>query len=462
MKIALISPASEIQNLYPPLGLGYIAAICHKNGHECRIYDFSLKSKGAKKDALIISESSPDLIGFSVMSNNYLSALGLARAVKSLTSVPIIMGGTHPSIFPEDILKEECVDFVIRGEGEITFIDFLKHYQKTKVYENIQGLSYKMNNQIMHNAARPFIENIDDLPFPERKLFGHYLLRSIRNKPMATLITSRGCPFSCTFCYKDLFGRQYRYRSAENILEELELLIHNYGTHSFYFVDDLFNLRRERTKELCHLILQKQSNIEWQCLSRVDTIDADLLHLMKKAGCEKIHYGIETGDSQIQKRINKGITLNDVDKAINLTKEAGIAVKGYFMIGLPGDNEETIQKTLDMARELDFDEVMFSLCTPFPGTEIWRDLENKPPLKDFHSMIYYKFHQNIKPICNLSEINIERLSYFLRKGSVISLKKKYGKFLGSLISAFTRWKISNIFIKRMYSLYQFLSLKKFI
>jgi anaerobic magnesium-protoporphyrin IX monomethyl ester cyclase len=460
MKIALISPASEIQNLYPPLGLGYIAAMCHKEGHECKIFDFSLKSNGAKRDAFEIVEFSPDLLGLSVMSNNYLSALTLARAVKSLTSAPIIMGGAHPSIFPEDVLKEECVDFVIRGEGEITFMDFLKHYQGTKVYENIQGLSYKMNNQIIHNTARPFVKNIDDLPFPERKLFGRYLLRSIRNKPMATLVTSRGCPFSCTFCYKDLFGRQYRYRSPENILEELELLIRDHSTHSIYFVDDLFNLRRERTKKLCHLILQKQLHIEWQCLSRVDTIDADLLQLMKKAGCEKIHYGVETGDSLILKKIKKSITLNDVKKAVSFTKEAGIAVKGYFMIGLPGDDEETIRKTLDLARELDFDELMFSLCTPFPGTEIWHGLENKPQLKDFHSMIYYKFHENIKPICNLSGINNERLSYFLRKGSEISLKKKYGKFLGSLISVFTRWTIGNIVIKRLYSLYQFFSLKK--
>ncbi|MDI6742002.1 MAG: radical SAM protein [Smithella sp.] len=456
MNIALVAPASRIINVYPPLGLGIIAAILIQEGHRVKIFDFSLKTHGIRKDSETILLDRPDVIGISAMVNNYQQGLDLAKAVKSRKNIPVVLGGPHPTLFADEILSDEAVDFVIRGEGEDSFRALISCFNnKTNDYRNIQGLSYRSDDRIIHNQLGEFIPDLDALPYPERKLFGNYMLKSVQNKKMATIITSRGCPFNCSFCYKGLFGKKFRARSPESVIDEIKRVIADFGIRSFYFVDDLFMLDKQRVTDICHLILREKLDITFQCLSRVDTITPDLLSMMKAAGCEKINYGIESADETILNRIGKTTDIREVEIALKMTREANILTKGYFMLGLPGDTEATIAKTLAFAGKSHLDETMFSVTVPFPGTELWEMMKDKMNKEMFPSMYYYNFYEPIPPIINLSDISDDRLMYYIRKANRISLIKKYGRNMGNIIFLASASRASRVGLRFFYRWYNY-------
>jgi radical SAM superfamily enzyme YgiQ (UPF0313 family) len=450
MKIALVSPFwGKMVNAYPPLGIAYIAAILEKNGHDVKLFDFSLHPDISIEEKIFnLLNFCPDLIGITSLTNTYYNSLEISKMIKSKSEIPIVMGGPHPTIFPTETLKNPYVDFVVSGEGENTIVELVNALESDKSLKDIKGLYYKIDGKIVANPPRPYIENLDELPFPARHLLElrEYPLRFERGEMMTTLITSRGCPYECIYCFKELFGRRYRRRSAENIVDELKHIFSTYKIKVFYFVDDLFTFDRERVLRLCKLIIEEGLDIKWQCLARVDTVTPQLLNEMARAGCKKIHFGIESGNKQILESVNKKITLEQVRKAVEWCKAAGIKSKGYFMLGLPGDTLETMDQTIDFSLDLGLDEAMYSLTTPFPGTQLWKLLLDKEIDINFNeafSKAYYFTDDpdRVEVFFNLSKVSDEDLKRYLGKAEKSFneykrkriLERKFGKMLGNIV-----------------------------
>ncbi|MGQ9517886.1 MAG: B12-binding domain-containing radical SAM protein [Anaerolineae bacterium] len=458
MRVALISPKwNQMVNSYPSLGLGYLAAVLERRGDEVRIFDFGLDPRRPlEEEVLDVLAFRPDVIGLTAMTTSYHSAEQTISLLRAGTHAPMVLGGPHATVFPERTLREQpALDYLVFGEGEETMLELMEVIEGRRDPATVAGLCYRRAGQVMCNPARPLIRDLDALPFPARHLFQleRYPLYAPDGGRMLTVLTSRGCPYNCSYCFKGIVGRTYRQRSPENLIQELKELIRTYGIHNFYFIDDLFTLDVKRLNVLLDMMIAEGLDIRWQCLARVDRVTPELLRRMAAAGCRQIHYGIESGDQEILERVGKRITLEQVRQAVRWTAEAGIRSKGYFMLGLPGDTEETMEQTIQFAASLDLDDAMFSLTTPFPGTRLWEELVARSPEtqynSDFSRAYYYNsYTEEIAPFLNVSEVSDQRLSQLAiearRRFDESRRKRKYqrrlGKPLGTALWAASQWK----------------------
>lgn len=426
MKLALVAPPWEVMiNSYPPLGLGYVASAAIRAGHPTTIHDYGLEPHATVThmvDEVLAAE--PDVIGITTWTHLYHVCCELAQAFRRRRpDLPIVLGGPHVTIFPAETLDEEpTVDYVIFGEGELTMVDLLdvldpKRPEKTTAdLPSIDGLAWRDGETAVKNALRGINTEIEELPFPARDVMGieRYPLRAWNGERMTTMMTSRGCPYACTYCFKGLFGRRYITTPNDLIIAEMEEIHEKYGITHFYFVDDLFVVNIKRLMEFVEAMKERNLGFKWQCLARVDRLEKEHYVAMAEAGCSKIHYGIETGDPEMMVRVDKEATLEQVHNAVTWCHEAGIMAKGYFMLGLPGETEETAKATIDMACELPLTEAMFSLTTPFPGTAMWNDIKDRfegiPRKELFKRASYYYGTKNVsEPMFNLSQLSMERL-----------------------------------------------------
>ncbi len=449
MKVALISPFWDTANPYPPLGLAYLGAVMEKEGHIARIFDMTLESEMPfeKKMEEIIAFS-PEIAGISAMSHTYANALDIARFLKSKLGISIVLGGPHPTIMPEVALRNEYIDFVVIGEGEETFLKMCRNFQK-RDFHGIDGLCYKENEKLIIQPKNQFIGDLDLLPLPARHLLmlDNYGLKDDFGNRMATIISSRGCPYRCTYCYKGLFGRTYRQRSPKNIIEEIKFCINNFDYKSFYFIDDLFTLDIKRIEELTDAIRKENLDIRWQCLARVSNATSRMFELMKEAGCYKVHFGIESGNQYILNEAKKGITLEQVRKAVKYCKRAGIRTKGYFMIGMPKDTVSSMQDTINFAKELRLDDVMFSITTPFPGTQLWETID-KEKIGSLSEAFYFSCNSDkVTIFYNLSDAtNTEIIEKSKEAGRIteeLEIKKFCEKNFGKKIG-YLAWELSRV------------------
>ncbi len=462
MRIALISPKwTKKANDYPPLGLAYLAAVLEQEGHDVRAFDFGLDPEAPlEEDAQRVSAFDPHLVGITAMTIVYHSVLDTAALLKAHLGRPIVIGGPHATLFPERILEDTpVIDYVVRGEGEETILELVRALEgRNGELSSVRGLTYRFRGQPVSNPDRDLIQDLNGLPFPARHLFEleRYGLRTPEGRPMFTVLSSRGCPYNCAYCFKGIVGRTYRQRSPDNIIAELRQVIDRYGVRDFYFVDDLFTLDARRLAALTEQLIDSKLDVRWQCLARVDRVNEEILHQMYAAGCRRIHYGIESGNEQILKRIGKGFTLEQVRRAVRWTGEAGIQTKGYFMMGLPGDTEETMKQTVDLAVSLDLDEAMFSVTTPFPGTRLWDELVRKRPQTEFSldfSRAYYYGdpEEEVLPFLNVSEVTDAVLSRWMHEARRLVAEAKarglylraFGPSLGLVL-----WRISRIRLLR--------------
>jgi anaerobic magnesium-protoporphyrin IX monomethyl ester cyclase len=437
--------------------LAYLAAVLERDGHEVGIFDFGLDPQASLEDEVQrVCAFGPEIVGITAMTSLYHSALETAILLKAYLGRAIVLGGPHATIYPERILQESPVfDYVIRGEGEETILDLVRALgEGDRDLGTISGLTYRLQDRIVSNPDRPLISDLDTLPFPARHLcdLERYGLSTPGGQPMVTLLSSRGCPYNCSYCFKGIVGRTYRQRSPENIIAELRSVIQQYGIRNFYFIDDLFTLNLERLDVLAERFVQEKLDIRWQCLARVDRVNKAALARMYAAGCRRIHYGIESGNQDVLERIGKGITLKQVRQAVQWAKAAGIHVKGYFMLGLPGDTEETMRQTVDFAADLDLRETMFSLTTPFPGTRLWDELVMKHPgieyNQDFTRAYYYSNpDEEIVPFLNVSEVSDAVLSRWMHKANQViaegRTKRVYRQAFGSKLGSIL-WRISRL------------------
>ncbi|NOZ71230.1 MAG: radical SAM protein [Chloroflexi bacterium] len=434
MKIAFIGPKwNEMVNAYPSLGLGYLAAVSEQEGHEARIFDFGLHpERPLSEEVQDVIDYRPDLIAFTSMTTSFASVEETAAMLKDALGVTTIIGGPHATTLPQLTLENPNFDYLIYGEGEEVFRDFIRALDNhTHTWEGMTGLWYKQDGHVINGGERRLISDLDALPYPARHLFQleQYPLYAPNGEQMVTVLSSRGCPYNCSFCFKGIVGRTYRQRSPENIADELETIMHQYGVRNFYFIDDLFTIDVRRLDQILDHFIQRNMDIRWRCLARVDRVNPELLRKMYKAGCRQIHYGIESGNEEVLKRTAKHIRLDQVREAVRWTEEAGIHSKGYFILGLPGDTEETIEETIEFAASLDLSEAMFSIATPMPGTQLWNELLRKHPETEYNadftkSYYYNSYTSEIAPFMNVSDVDDEVLSGYTIKARERFIEEK--------------------------------------
>ena len=308
---------------------------------------------------------------------------------ETIPNTKIVVGGPHPTIFPKQTMEEVPeIDFVGIGEGERIIVELLDAIENKRPISGVKGILYRKNNNIIMNEFREPIKDIDALPLPDRNLLNMKKYKPAptyyKKLPSYIMLTSRGCPFNCTYCSK-IFGRLYRYHSVDRIIKEMKILIYKYGAREIIFRDDTFTINKDHVRNLCNEIIKQELNekIKWTCMTRVHLVDRDLLLLMKKAGCWSIHYGIESGNQRLLNLIRKGITLEQCRNAIKWTKEFGIETKTFFMIGLPTETKEESMKTLKFTKELDPDWIQVTITVPYPGTELYETAKKDGTLKSF-------------------------------------------------------------------------------
>jgi len=388
MKITLINPfitssqrygrnISVIGGHQAPLGLCYLAAFLKKNGFEVSLID-------AEKDRLDnsaiinrIKTFMPDAIGITSTTVAFNRAHLTVTDIKLFNAdIPIIIGGPHVTANPYKTLSSECFDYGIMKEGEITLCELLKALKDGSSIRGTQGIIYRENGKVIINPPRPYIKDLDFLPFPARHLLPEikkYLppLGCYIKKPVISMITSRGCPYECIFCDNNVFGRFVRYHSPEYVVGEIESAIELYGAKEIFFLDDTFTINEERVKKILFLLKEKKLKIKWSCMTNVKNLTKELLSEMKNAGCWQIAVGVESGNQKVLDFIKKKINLDEVKNAVKWSRELGIYVKGFFMLGHPIDTIETINETINFAKSSPFDDVVVTIATPMPGTEFY-------------------------------------------------------------------------------------------
>lgn len=355
------------ENLEPPLGIVYIAGVLEKNGKNVYLKDFEVEEFSEPILEKIINKHNIDLVGISFRTASYGTAKQFANLVKKINrNLKIVIGGHHATAFPESTLVDMKCDIAVRGEGEYTFLDIVNALEKDKSFQDINGVSFKYNGRILHNPERKPIDNLDLLPFPARHLL------PIDKYTVMTILTSRGCPFSCIYCDKGVSGKKVSLRSPENVYEEILDIDKRFGKKRLYIVDDFFFLNKQRVNRLLDMIIDNENlRINWICQARVDGVNEELLKKAKKSGCSQIIYGVETGDKEELEYIKKQTTIEQAEEAIGLTKKAGITARTNFMLGFPISTHKSIENTIKFAKRISPDLVRFFSVSPLPNTELW-------------------------------------------------------------------------------------------
>jgi anaerobic magnesium-protoporphyrin IX monomethyl ester cyclase len=357
-----------------PLGLFYLAAFARAHGYEVDVVDAEARGLHADSVLATLLQGRFNVLGISANTVSFHRALQLASLVKQVApETATVIGGPHVSCQPAQPLEYAAFNYAVRGEGEETLIGFLAMLERGTAPDPVLGLIYRHGDEIVVNPPRPYIKDLDALPFPAFDLipdlsaynpppFGY------RERPVANIITSRGCPNNCTFCERATFGRRIRMRSPANIADEIELLMGVHGVKEIAFVDDTFTVLPRRIYELFDITRQRGLQFPWTCMSRVDTVDEDLLRFMRDNGCWYIAFGIESGDEAILREIRKRITLADAERAIGISHRLGIRTKGFFIVGHPNESEASIDKSIAFAEKLELDQIIVTLNTPMPGS----------------------------------------------------------------------------------------------
>jgi radical SAM superfamily enzyme YgiQ (UPF0313 family) len=440
MKITLVNPpypkASHAHSALVPLGICYLGAECEKNGHEVNVIDCQAEKLGFESFRERLKQASPNIVGVTSTTLTYKSALRIARIAKEvLPECTTILGGCHATFWDENALKEcKSLDIVVRREGEITLIELLEKLQNKTSIADIKGITFRKNNgEIARNEDRPFIENLDDLPFPAHHLLPLNSLKKL-GKVIFPLTTSRGCVYWCDFCTAvRMFGKRYRMRNPKNVVDEIETLQARFGATQFTFYDDAFTVVPERVEKICEEIQRRKLKIQWDCETRVDMVTRDLLQKMKDAGCIAVWFGVESGSQNMIEKMHKRIKLEQTKKAYKTAREIGMMTVASVILGFPGETEQTAWETIRLVKELGTNDVGFYIATPYPGTPLYDQVKANGWLKitDFNR------YDTATPVFETPFLSMERLAeirykayrqFYLRPSYVLRMLGKGGVY----------------------------------
>ena len=371
-KLAAFGPTNE------PLGLAYIAGSLEAAGVEVKIADAPALRMSVEEIGQWIVRDRFDLVGVTMLTPMYHRSLEVLRqARRSSPAIRTVVGGPHPSVLPEQTLEEiPELDFAVMGEGETTSVELVEALEGKRGLDSVAGLAFRKNGRIVVNSMRPPMRDLDQLPLPARHLLPMDAYRMTRSRTQTehsyTVSVARGCPFRCAYCFRT-FGRTFRPHSPARIIQEMSLLVGQYGAKEINLEADTITLNRSFILNLCRALRESDLSreVRWTCESRVDTVDEEILRAMKEAGCWQISYGVESGSQRLLDLIEKGITLEQVEKTFALTKKLGIAIRAFFMLGLPTETREESWQTIRLARKLNAEWSQFTITVPFPGTKLY-------------------------------------------------------------------------------------------
>ncbi len=360
--------------------LGYAAAILKNGGYNIFLRDYTSEKESFETLKTDIIRENPDVIFISITNGTIYDDIKITEKIKSVNpNIKIILKGAlffNPEKFLFDELNLEAVDILIGGETEFIILPLLNAlFDSPEKLKDIEGICYKVNNNWEINNITHFEENLDGLPFPDRSSMRNELyINPATNKPMATIATSRGCPSSCIYCVSPLIsGRKVRFRSPQNVFEEIKECVEKYNIADFFFKSDTFTIDKKWVIELCDFIINSdlKNKINWVANSRVNTIDEDILQKMKEAGCSLIALGIESGSDDSLLKMKKGTTVEQNIKAVNIIKKYDIKIFGFYLIGFPWETKEHLEDTKKLMFRLDTDFVELSVATPFKGSKLY-------------------------------------------------------------------------------------------
>ena len=389
MKVLLINPPSPQATKYfssPPLGLMYLASALRRHHHEVNILDLFSSGREYEKIGWLLQKGQVDIVGITGMSFQHHSIVETAKTVKEINpKIPILVGGSHSSALPGLLLKNENIDFAIRGEAEYSFPFFIKELETSNEWDSVSGLCFKKDGAIQIGSSE-IVKDIDSLPIPAwdliefRKYAGSPHGFFYEKLPIGQIVTSRGCPYLCSFCGAHIIhSRRWRGHSPDRVMDEVDYLVKELGIHELHIEDDNFSLDILRAKIILTRIIEKKYNLSIAFPNgiRIDRLDDELLQLMKDAGVYSITFGIESGSPRIIEHVHKKISLEFLEHQIKKVRRYGFYCHGFFIIGFPYERREDIELTIHYAKKLDLDAAFFGTYVPLPGSADFNDLLEK-------------------------------------------------------------------------------------
>ncbi len=373
----------------PPLNLLYVATVLKDGGIDVDFYDAMAEQKHPETkryDAVVISTSTMSFKS---------DVRFLQKLKKENPCIKTVVFGSHPTFMPKFCLSEEAVDFIALREPEYVIKDLILALKKGKDVSKVKGIGYK-DEKIKINKPHEFIKDLDDMPFPDRTMLPDdidYFNPIIKRLPYTTTMTSRGCPSVCTYCnVPDFYGKCLRFRSAENVIKEIELIVKQ-GYREIWFRDETFTVFKKRNEKICDYLIDNDVDITWICNARIGTVTKESMRKMKKAGCHMIKFGVESGVQRILDNVKKNIKITNTRKTFRWAHEVGIDTHAHVMLGMPGENKKTVNQTINFIKEIDPTTATFGICTPYAGTPLFEEVKKKDPsIKDGSSIDLSKLH----------------------------------------------------------------------
>jgi radical SAM superfamily enzyme YgiQ (UPF0313 family) len=422
MKILFVSPPTnsvvkEILNTTtPPLGLAYLASVARQKGHEAKIIDSLVMNISFDNLEKEIKNYNPDIVAVTSTTSMIYDAYKVSELSKNIdTNIKVVLGGPHVTFTPDiTFIENPNVDFIVRGEGETVFSNLLDFLDGKYNIRNVRGLSYKKDDMIVNNPPEILIKDIDSIPLPALDLLpmDRYMMD---NRPFGTIMTSRGCPYNCSFCSSSLqFGKQWRGHSTERVIEELKILSEKYHKKEIEFLDDTFTLNMKRALELTEKMKKENMDISWSASSRVNLFTDELARSMKNAGLHTIYFGIESGSQKTLDFIGKGINLDLSIKAVKKANDAGLHSLGSFIIGFPDETIEDVKNTINFSKKLKVTVAQFTIATPYPGTKLWEYVMEKKLLLSRD----WRMFTTLSPIIKLKNFTSKQIQTWLTKAYI--------------------------------------------
>ena len=439
MKITLVNPPypPSVHSHPPfiPLGLAYLGAVAEKAGHQVTVIDCQAEKLNYETFQSRIAKTPSDVIGVTATTLLYKSAMQIITVAKQTQPQAVtVLGGSHGTFWDENALHEyPTLDVVVRREGEETLIELAEKLQSQSSLSSVLGVTYRDGDKVVRNQDRPFIENLDALPFPAHHLMP---LESLKHngKIIFPLVSSRGCVFWCDFCSTvRMFGRGYRMRSAKNVVDEMQLVHDKYGVDQVTFYDDAFSVDRSRVVKICEELHARKLEMKWDCGTRVDMVDRELMKTMRDAGCFAVWLGVESGSEAILGAMNKSIKLDQTRLAYKTAHQLGLMTIANVVLGFPGETEQTAKETIHFVKELSPDDVGFYVATPYPGTPMYEQVKKNGWLRvtDFDK------YDTAGPTFETPTMTMEKLAqlrykayqdFYLRPSYVIKMMRKGGVY----------------------------------